>query len=375
MMNAPEEPLNPESALTCPSCGRALDVLVINPAGELIGCEDCADEFGLAGGTMSPEEWNATDAVNAVLHEYALPDRNVGKPVPTPTQHPRAHYWEVTCAGRRYFLKRFHEWYPAASIRYTHSILTHLAAQSLPVPRWVPNRSGQSFTELEGECWAVYEALPGRQATEREWMWGRPKAAEQLAALHVALEDFTPEGEPFQPWCAWTLETVDQVLESWPSHPDLPPHLLRFVRERLASRYFGQLYPELPKLVVHGDYVASNVLWRGEDTNATICGVLDFERAHPDTALFDFAWGLGDRRPPLLRATVATYSRVRPLSMVEREAMPESLLLGTIMAIDMHLNYFVDMEAVAQLAQDLGLIVRDLEPLRKAVALKNAPLR
>jgi Ser/Thr protein kinase RdoA (MazF antagonist) len=373
-MSAPESQ-NSDNPLLCPSCGRLLDVLVINPAGELIGCEDCADEFGLAGGTMSLEEWNATDAVRAVLDRYALQGVEIGKPAPTETQHPRAHYWEITAGARRYFLKRFHDWYPAEAITYVHSLLSHLADQALCVPHWVPDRSGASFAQVDGECWALYEALPGRQANEREWMWGRPKAAEMLATLHAALEGFTPEGEPFQPWSAWTIDTVDRVLESWQPHPDLPPHLLEFIRERLATRYFGELYPELPKLVVHGDYVASNVLWRGEAVSANISGVLDFERAHPDTALFDFAWGLGDRRPPLLRATVATYSRVRPLSAIEREAMPEALLLGSLMAIDMQMTYFGDMEAVAHMAQDLGLMVRDLEPLRKAVALKGMPAR
>ncbi len=373
-MSAPES-LDPETPVYCPSCGRLLDVLIVDPAGELIGCEDCADAFGLAGGTMSLEDWNGTDAVNDVLHCFTLADWKVGKPAPTATQHPRAHYWEVTSADKRYFLKRFHEWYPSASIRYTHSILLHLVGQSVPVPRWVPNRSGESFTELDGQRWALYEVLPGRQATEAEWMWGRPKAAEMLATLHAALEGFTPEGEPCPAWHAWTLETLDEVLQSWAPHAELPPQLLGYVRERLAARYFGQLYPELPKLVVHGDYVASNVLWRGESANANICGVLDFERAHPDTALFDFAWGLGDRRPPLLRATVATYSRVRQLSPIEREAMPEALLLGMIMAIDLHMHYLGNMEAVSHLAQDLALIVRDLESLRKAVALKGPQLR
>ncbi|MDE3230874.1 MAG: hypothetical protein KGO05_13430, partial [Chloroflexota bacterium] len=103
-----------------------------------------------------------------------------------------------------------------------------------------------------------------------------------------------------------------------------------------------------------------------------ISGILDFERAHPDTALFDFAWGLGDRRPPLLRATVASYSRARPLSPVEREALPEALLLGMLMAIDIQMTYFGNMREVARLASELHHTVRDLESLRKAVALKPA---
>jgi Ser/Thr protein kinase RdoA (MazF antagonist) len=143
------------------------------------------------------------------------------------------------------------------------------------------------------------------------------------------------------------------------------------VRERLATRYFGDLYPQLPKMVVHGDFTMANVLWRGESSNATISGVLDFERAHRDTPLFDLAWGLGDRRPPLLRATVAAYHRMRLLSAIEREALPEAMLLGLLMGIDMQMNYYHNMREVGRLARDLAMTVRDLESLRKAVAIKT----
>jgi hypothetical protein len=51
------------------------------------------------------------------------------------------------------------------------------------------------------------------------------------------------------------------------------------------------------------------------------------------------------------------------------------LLLGALMGIDMQMTYFGDMDQVAHLAQELALLVRDLEPLRKAVALKGAPVR
>ncbi len=354
----------------CPYCGKELDFLVINPAGELIGCEDCAVERGLAGDVISFEEWNATGALSDVLAHFGLANWTVRKPIPGSGQQPRAHYWEVLSGGSRFFLKRFYSWYPPESIRYMHSVMGHLAARGLPVPQWQPDRSGESFATSAGAHWALYRALDGRIATQQDWMWGRPRAAEMLASLHLALEAFVPEGEEFKPWGAWTLDTVDHVLESWQPHPELSPDLLGVVRDRLATRYFGMLYPELPKLVVHGDYLASNVLWRGDSMTATVSGVLDFERAHLDTALFDFAWGLGDRRPPLLRATIATYSRVRPLSVVEREALPEALLLGALMGIDMQMTYFHNMEEVTRLAQDLALMVRDLEALRKAVAVK-----
>lgn len=362
---------NAEVPLYCPFCGRVLDLLVVNPAGELIGCEECAEERGLAGEVMTIEEWNATAALSEVMGHFGLTSWHAQKPTASATQQPRAHYWEVFAGNDRYFLKRFYHWYPTESIRYMHSVLAHLAKRQLPVPIWIADvNTGELYAEAAGSCWALYRALDGRIATAQEWMWGRPKAAEMLATLHLALDNFTPEGEEFKPWGAWTLDIVDRVLESWHPHPDLSPDLLGLIRDRLATRYFGELYPALPKLVVHGDYVAANVLWRGDSINASVSGILDFEKAHYDTALFDFAWGLGDRRPPLLRATIATYSRVRPLSAVEREALPEALLLGALMGIDMQMTYFNNMEEVSRLSQDLTYMVRDLESLRKACALK-----
>ncbi len=370
-MPAPMSPAPPQQ-LPCPSCGRVLDdLLVVNPAGELIGCEDCAESLGLAGGTLTIDEWNATAVVAEILSHYPLQDWHFCKPASTPTQRPRAHYWEITAGNKRYFLKRFHDWYPAESIHYTHSILAHLFEEGLPAPRVIADTNGAHSCEGGGSSWALYAARDGHQASENDWMWGRPKAAETLASLHAALETCAPEGNSFQPWNAWTLETVDQVLESWQPAPELPEDLLDFVRERLATRYFGELYPQLPKMVVHGDFTMANVLWRGESSNATISGVLDFERAHRDTVLFDFAWGLGDRRPPLLRATVASYHRVRPLSAIEREALPEAMLLGLLMGIDMQMNYYHNLQEVGRLAHELAMTVRDMESLRKAVAIKT----
>ncbi len=370
-MPAPMSPTSPQRLL-CPSCGRLLDdLLVVNPAGELIGCEDCAESLGLAGGTLTLDEWNATGIVEEILSHYALQEYKFGKPESTPTQRPRAHYWEVAAGNKRYFLKRFHDWYPTESIHYTHSILRHLFEEGVLAPRVITSANGDDFCEGADSTWALYAARDGHQANENDWMWGRPKAAEMLAALHSALESCMPEGSSFQPWTAWTLETVDRVLESWQPTPELPEGLLGFVRERLATRYFGDLYPQLPKMVVHGDFTMANVLWRGESSNATISGVLDFERAHRDTPLFDLAWGLGDRRPPLLRATVAAYNRIRPLSAIEREALPEAMLLGLLMGIDMQMNYYHNMREVGRLARDLAMTVRDLESLRKAVAIKT----
>jgi Ser/Thr protein kinase RdoA (MazF antagonist) len=359
-------------ALRCQFCGCELDEYFVNPAGELVGCESCAEQRGLAGEVLPQEEWNTPAVVAEVLEQFGVADAEVRKPTPTPTQQPRTHYFEVLAPDGHYYLRRFYSWYPTTAIRYMHSVAEHLlrSVPAIPVPQHVAAPGGLSYVEAGGTAWALYRALEGRGATAQEWMWCRPKAADLLAQMHVALESFTPDGEPFRPWGAWTLDTLDRVLDSWNPHPDLTPELLAHIRDRLAVRYFGELYPALPKLIVHGDYVAANVLWRGDAMNAQVSGVLDFEKAHLDTALFDFAWGLGDRRPPLVRATLAAYTRVRPLSILEREALPESLLLGALMGIDMQMTYYNNLEEVARQAQELQYLVRDIESIRKVAAPK-----
>ncbi|HLY31649.1 MAG TPA: hypothetical protein VKQ36_11510, partial [Ktedonobacterales bacterium] len=133
-MTAPVSP-DTETPLLCPYCNQELDQVVVNPAGELIGCEECTEELGLAGEVMTLDEWNAPTLVEAALRHYALPNWRASKPALTETQRPRAHYWEVFAGSKRYFLKQFHSWYPDESIRYTHSILDHLVDQGAPAPR------------------------------------------------------------------------------------------------------------------------------------------------------------------------------------------------------------------------------------------------
>src|SRR5690242_7560525 len=96
--------------LHCPTCDRVLEEVIVNPAGEMIGCDSCAEEAGVAGESVSLEEWYAPELVAEALSHYALPDARAGKPRATATQRPRLHYWEVIAENRRYFLKRFQDW-------------------------------------------------------------------------------------------------------------------------------------------------------------------------------------------------------------------------------------------------------------------------
>src|SRR5690242_5267403 len=67
--------------LHCQFCGRALDdELFVNPAGELIGCPDCADARGLAGEALTLDEWNTPASFADVLAQYGIAGAEVAKP-------------------------------------------------------------------------------------------------------------------------------------------------------------------------------------------------------------------------------------------------------------------------------------------------------
>lgn len=357
-----------QPALICPTCGIEVARMAVTTTGKLISCEDCARQRGVMAQIMTLAEWDAPDAVRAALECYGMVDSQAEKTPQSEFQEPRAHVWAVRANGRRYFLKRYHTWLDTESIRYEHSLLAHLARRQMPVTVPVAARDGGTVASVNGARWALYPALEGEQVTHQQWMWRVPKAAETLARMHVAAEDFEPEGMPHPEWDAWSLERMDDMLGKWPSLPDPAPELVASARDRLAERYFAGAYNELPRTIVHGEYGLTNLLWQGE----SVSGLLDLERAHPDTVLFDFGWGIGTRHPPLVRAVVATYTRVRPLSPLERNVLPEALLLGALMAIHAELTVYGNVEDATRRAHDLFFLLRDADALRRAVAIRQA---
>lgn len=350
--------------LVCPFCAQVIEHIAVTPTGELIGCDTCAFERGLNPIVLTHEEWFARDATRAALALFGMREPRVGKPAQTAFEHPRAHVWWVEAEGRRYFLKRYHAWLSPQMIAYEHSVLRYLAeyGQTVAVP--VLAEAGEAVAPSGGALWGLYPALPGQALSPQDWMWRAPKAAESLALLHTALEQCAPAGIVHPEWDAWTLDRLDALLEQWPYVSEVGGGLVLAARDHLMHHYFSGPHAELPRAVVHGDFAPSNLLWRGDQ----LAGLLDFEQAHRDTALVDFAAGLGSRHPPLLRAVVATYTRVRPLSPQERQALPEALLLGAILGIYQQVVLRGDYDEAARREADLELLLRDIEVVRRAVA-------
>lgn len=350
------------AALLCPLCGRPCARIAMTAAGELICCEDCATERMMGAQLISPEDWEAAEAVAAALERFGLGGAVVSKTPQTPTTQPRAHIWEVTTPERRLVLKRYHAWLDEEAIRHEQSVLAHLAGRRFPVAAPLPAADGSGWVEVGGAHWGVFPALDGAPATGQDWMWRMTKAGAMLAELHLALRDCAPEGRADPAWDAWSLERLDTMLAQWPRLQPLAMDLLGNVRTQLAQHFFCGVYEALPRTIVHGEFAGAHILWRGE----AVTGVLDWERAHRDTPLYDFATGIGTRWPPMLRGVVATYSRVAPLTDDERAALPEALLLGALLGIDAQLRHYHNGQEAAHRIQEMAFMMRDVEALRKA---------
>jgi Ser/Thr protein kinase RdoA (MazF antagonist) len=351
--------------LRCPYCSQSILAIAVTAAGELIGCESCALERSLTCTVLSHDQWHARDAVREVLRAYALREPHASKPAQV-EEEPRAHVWWVESQDRWYILKRYHPWLSRDAVTYEHSVLRELADHGLPVAVPLTAEGGDTSVRSGEALWGLYPFLPGRPAAARDWMWHAPKAAECLALLHNALAQCAPAGRAHPDWEAWTSTRLDALIGGWPYVAEVGGGLVGAVRDHLAHRYFGAGSAQLPAIIVHGEYTPMNVLWNGQQ----LVGIVDFEKAHADSALFDFAAGLGSRHPPLLRAVLATYTRVRPLSEAERQMLPEAMLLGALVALHAQLVLKGDYDEAARRTSDLEYLLRDIEVVRRAVALR-----
>jgi homoserine kinase type II len=189
--------------------------------------------------------------------------------------------WVIQTTKGRYVLKRRHpDLRETRRILGQHALVRHLAGVGFPAPSLVATRRGTTFVELDQEVYEVQEYVAGslRESTSPSQA---AVAARTLGRYHRAVLGFDHpalyrECERYGPEA---LERIwGGLMEDWRGR--LPPQvghlcaaLVRHVNDlRTLYRGFG----DLPELVIHGDYYAENLIWRGD----TVVGVVDYDQAH-----------------------------------------------------------------------------------------------
>jgi homoserine kinase type II len=233
------------------------------------------------------------------------------------------------------------------------SLMAHLAARGVSCPQPARNRKGEVYATLAGRPAAVINFLEG--------MWPRrPNAThcagvgEALAKMHVAGRDFPlVRKNPlsvagWRPLFKQAAQRANEVQNG----------LYELLSNELD--HLERSWPQgLPQGVIHADLFPDNVFFLGDK----LSGLIDFPFACNDILAYDVAICLNawcfepdhSFNVTKARALLNAYSRQRPLSEVEQDALP---LLARGSAMRFLLTRLVDWLDVPP-----GALVRPKDPL------------
>jgi len=166
-----------------------------------------------------------------------------------------------------------------------------------------------------GSTWCLFERRPG-ESILTETAADQRARGRLLAKLHEATAGMTDLGQ------RRSFTTVDCVV----SDPNLETALrqyevlrprsariLRWHRDK-ALEYLSQCSTnDMETLIIHGDFAPWNLLFEGK----RLSGVLDFEAAHRDFRVSDFALSWRGHHDDVIRG----YREIRDLSIADRQLL------------------------------------------------------
>jgi homoserine kinase type II len=235
--------------------------------------------------------------------------------------------WLIETSGRdgvsaRFILTMYEYRIELEDLPFFLSLLDHLAAKGCPVPRTIHDRSGALYRKIGNKAVALIEFLPGVSVSVPTMAQARAVGA-ALAQMHLAAAEFAgtrANGMDLAEWQRLAAECGTEGLRS------IDPALAEVVARELPL--LAAAWPQdLPRGVIHADLFTDNVLMLG----SKVTGLIDFYFACTDLIAYDVAvshaaWCFdNDGRnfsSDLSTALLAGYESVRPLSDVERAALP-----------------------------------------------------
>ena len=266
----------------------------------------------------------------------------------------------VRTPGGAYFVKRHHATVrPAASLREEHGFLIHLRAHAAPVVRVLTDASGGTVHERGSWTYEVHTVGEGEDLYRDAISWSpfadvdhAHAAGAALARLHAAARGYdAPHRGPAPLIAGFTVFAAEDPIAAVEDYAAARPAVAAELAERPGWReelelwhlpFHARLRPhlaELEPLWVHGDFHASNLLWRGD---GRVSSVIDFSLCDRAYAVHDLATAIernavewveleakGDAavHAEAARALIAGYRSERELSDAERAALPELLAL------------------------------------------------
>jgi Ser/Thr protein kinase RdoA (MazF antagonist) len=229
--------------------------------------------------------------------------------------HRRNTHWMVDTPARRVVLRRYSSDRTHGDVAYELRLLEHLDGRGWPVPAPVA-----PLIETVGSIWCAFRYMPGRAPAPRSVAGVRAEQRRRgrlLAQLHADMADMVAIGQRE----GWRRADeglfdrtgklpVDEILARYERESPEEGHVLRAYADRMRER-LSELLPHAPApVVIHGDLTPWNIRF----ARGTLSAVLDFDAAHLDLRVADFALSWRGRHDEVLRG----YEEVSPLEPVER---------------------------------------------------------
>jgi homoserine kinase type II len=270
-----------------------------------------------------------------------------------------------TEAGR-YFLTVYERRVNAADLPFFLELLRWIAGRGFPSATPIPDRAGAILKTVRGKPCAIVSFLSGL-AVRRPSVAHCREAGAGLAQLHLAAEGFPHRRANDLGQAAWGPMFAGLAAAA----DDLKPGLAATISsdlELLAARW-----PKgLPEGVIHADFFPDNVFF----SQGKFAGAIDFYFACVDAFAYDVAIALnawcfepdGSFNITAARQLVTGYESLRPLSDLERSALP---ILAHGAAMRFFLTRLHDWGATPE-----GALVRPKDPLeyeRKLAVHRAAP--
>ena len=255
--------------------------------------------------------------LDALLGEYKLGEATSCKGIAEGVEN--SNFALTTTAGR-FILTIFEKRVNEDELPFFMGVMARLAQRSFPAPRPMPTRNGALFTRAAGKAAAIVTFLDG--------VWPRTPGiahsaavGEALARMHLALEGFELTRANALSVDGWERLIAPRLAQAEFLRPGLAHAIEHDVAQTRAS------WPRaLPRGPIHADLFPDNALFLGEQ----LSGVIDFYFACTDFLAYDLAICLNAwcfERGCVFdvargAAMIAAYETVRPLSSLERDALP-----------------------------------------------------
>ena len=247
-------------------------------------------------------------------------------------------------------------------IAFTHAVQNFLYQEDFPVPRLLPNNSGETFSVCDnppgtGEVYALSEFIEGSDydVANSEQLH---TSGEMLGRLHQQLLQCQPEiqpaGSPLETEIFIQLQErlsrLQPVVEGdlvSPTQIDSWLHEVDVLKSSVGALHDRQYEPDW---LIHGDYRAQNLKFDGMGIRA----ILDLDTTCSAPRLYDLGYALMffpavyqdipltiNQQSIFLHA----YESICPLSETEREILPTHLRLAFLRGLTLWLDlyYFAGM--------------------------------